>query len=131
MIYTSLETLKDFHNTMKRLSLRINIEVNQVITNLKQNDQWRQRVVTDTTWRRYLDTDKMIQTVLHYIFLRGTEPVRSLEASIDATQTLLQETVPFEKYIPLLREEINHQIQKLWFIVNLRKPLKPFYRRFN
>ena len=60
---TSLETLKDFHNTMKRLSLRINIEVNQVVTNLKQNDQWRQRVVTDTTWRRYLDTDKMMCSI--------------------------------------------------------------------
>ena len=43
--------LGDFYNMMKRMSLRIYIEVNQLVTHLRRNDAWLQRVTAETILR--------------------------------------------------------------------------------
>ena len=124
----SIDHIDTFLTTLKRLELRVSLVVNETTSSLRNNSEWRIERIRNVKWRRSLPTARLIDTVIHYIVLRGAEFSRSIAASREACEKLLNKDTRIDRYFfPFITMELNGLIKKMWFLYNLQKPLRPFF----
>lgn len=122
----SMASVQNFLDTIKRMEIQVALIINEATSALRQNSQWRLNAIRDTEWWRDISTNRMIDTVLHFVYLRGAECFRSMAATHDACNKLLPKN---DTNLQFMKLEINLQLQKLWFPLNLKRPIKPLHNR--